>query len=111
MQGYLVAYQRIPAFIVTLGGFLAYRGLMLAFTKGEDHPASRQLAQSDWERLSLVITRMGTHGRWIGYQRIPLLPTANCTPTIRDRTRIFAHLTIESNRNICTHCGVHLRDE
>lgn len=35
IQGYLVAYQRIPAFIVTLGGFLAYRGLMLAFTKGE----------------------------------------------------------------------------
>ena len=35
MQGYLVAYQRIPAFIVTLGGFLVYRGLMLAFTKGE----------------------------------------------------------------------------
>lgn len=35
MQGYLVAYQRIPAFIVTLGGFLAYRGLMLAFTRGE----------------------------------------------------------------------------
>ena len=35
MQGYLVAYQRIPAFIVTLGGFLGYRGLMLAFTRGE----------------------------------------------------------------------------
>lgn len=35
MQGYLVAYQRVPAFIVTLGGFLVYRGLMLAFTKGE----------------------------------------------------------------------------
>ena len=35
LHGYLVAYQRIPAFIVTLGGFLAYRGLMLAFTKGE----------------------------------------------------------------------------
>ena len=35
VQGYLVAYQRIPAFIVTLGGFLAYRGLMLAFTRGE----------------------------------------------------------------------------
>ena len=111
MQGYLVAYQRIPAFIVTLGGFLAYRGLMLAFTKGETIPASRQLAQSDWERLSLVNTRMGAHGRWIGYQWIPLLPTANCTPTIRDRTRIFTHLTIESNRNICPHCGVHLRDE
>ena len=35
VHGYLAAYQRIPAFIVTLGGFLAYRGLMLAFTKGE----------------------------------------------------------------------------
>ncbi len=35
VQGYLVAYQRIPAFIVTLGGFLVFRGLMLAFTKGE----------------------------------------------------------------------------
>ena len=35
LHGYLVAYQRIPAFIVTLGGFLAYRGLMLAFTQGE----------------------------------------------------------------------------
>ena len=35
VQGYLVAYQRIPAFIVTLGGFLVYRGLMLAFTKSE----------------------------------------------------------------------------
>ena len=35
MHGFLIAYQRIPAFIVTLGGFLVYQGLMLAFTKGE----------------------------------------------------------------------------
>ncbi len=35
LHGFLIAYQRIPAFIVTLGGFLLYRGLMLAFTKGE----------------------------------------------------------------------------
>ncbi|MCY4401543.1 MAG: sugar ABC transporter permease [Candidatus Poribacteria bacterium] len=35
LHGFLVAYQRIPAFIVTLGGFLVYRGLMLALTKGE----------------------------------------------------------------------------
>ena len=35
IHGFLVAYQRIPAFIVTLGGFLVYRGMMLAFTKGE----------------------------------------------------------------------------
>ncbi len=35
IQGYLVAYQRIPAFIVTLGGFLVFRGMMLAVTRGE----------------------------------------------------------------------------
>ena len=35
IHGILVAYQRIPAFIVTLGGFLVYRGMMLGFTKGE----------------------------------------------------------------------------
>ena len=34
-QGYLVAYQRVPAFIVALGEFMVYRGLMLAVTKGE----------------------------------------------------------------------------
>jgi len=35
MHGFLVAYQRVPAFIVTLGGFMVYRGLMLACTRGE----------------------------------------------------------------------------
>ena len=35
VQGYFVAYQRVPAFIVTLGGFMVYRGLMLAVTRGE----------------------------------------------------------------------------
>jgi D-xylose transport system permease protein len=35
IHGYLTAYQRAPAFIVTLGGFMVYRGLMLAFTHGE----------------------------------------------------------------------------
>lgn len=35
IHGFLVAYQRIPAFIVTLGGFLVYRGMMLGFTRGE----------------------------------------------------------------------------
>ena len=35
VQGYFVAYQRVPAFIVTLGGFMVCRGLMLAATRGE----------------------------------------------------------------------------
>lgn len=34
MEGYLVAYQRIPAFIVTLGGYMAFRGVLLGITKG-----------------------------------------------------------------------------
>ncbi|MBL0051146.1 MAG: sugar ABC transporter permease [Bacteroidetes bacterium] len=35
INGLLVAYTRIPAFIVTLGGLLVYRGLIKGFTQGE----------------------------------------------------------------------------
>ncbi|HIB98870.1 TPA: sugar ABC transporter permease, partial [Candidatus Poribacteria bacterium] len=35
LHGFLIAYQRVPAFIVTLGGFMVYRGLMLAITHDE----------------------------------------------------------------------------
>ena len=38
LNGYLVAYQRIPAFIVTLSGFLAFRGILLGITKGTTVP-------------------------------------------------------------------------
>jgi putative multiple sugar transport system permease protein len=34
-QGYWVAYLKIPAFIVTLAGFLMFRGLTIALLKGE----------------------------------------------------------------------------
>jgi len=33
-NGYCVAYLRIPSFIVTLAGFLAFRGVLLGITKG-----------------------------------------------------------------------------
>ncbi|MFH1760543.1 MAG: sugar ABC transporter permease, partial [bacterium] len=33
-NGYLVAYKRIPAFIVTLGGLMAYRGAIKGATGG-----------------------------------------------------------------------------
>lgn len=33
-HGFLTAYQRIPSFIVTLGGLMAYKGGMLALTGG-----------------------------------------------------------------------------
>ncbi len=37
-QGALTAYANIPAFIVTLGGLLAWRGVVLGLTKGETIP-------------------------------------------------------------------------
>ncbi len=37
-QGYLVSYQRIPAFIVTLGGMLAFRGAAMWVTHGNTIP-------------------------------------------------------------------------
>ena len=37
-QGALVAYLNIPAFIVTLGGLLAWRGAVLGITRGETIP-------------------------------------------------------------------------
>jgi len=38
VQGTLTAYLNIPAFIVTLGGLLAWRGAILGLTKGETIP-------------------------------------------------------------------------
>ncbi len=37
-QGGLTAYLNIPAFIVTLGGLLAWRGVILGFSRGETIP-------------------------------------------------------------------------
>jgi D-xylose transport system permease protein len=33
-NGYWIAYMRVPSFIVTLSGFLAFRGILLGITKG-----------------------------------------------------------------------------
>src|SRR5512145_815823 len=33
-NGYWVAYLRVPSFIVSLAGFLAFRGMLLGITKG-----------------------------------------------------------------------------
>ena len=45
-HGFLTAYQRIPAFIVTLGGLMVYRGGMLALTGGQTIP----LPTGSWAR-------------------------------------------------------------
>ena len=41
-NGYLVAYARVPSFIVTLSGFLAFRGILLGITKGTTIPLDSQ---------------------------------------------------------------------
>jgi D-xylose transport system permease protein len=41
-RGSLVAYLNIPAFIVTLGGLLAWRGVILGFSAGETIPLRLQ---------------------------------------------------------------------
>ncbi|HYO91689.1 MAG TPA: hypothetical protein VEQ40_08635, partial [Pyrinomonadaceae bacterium] len=46
LQGALVAYASIPAFIVTLGGLLAWRGVILGISKGQTIPISQQLYSS-----------------------------------------------------------------
>src|SRR5437773_2326779 len=38
LQGALVAYLNIPSFIVTLGGLLTWRGVILYLSKGETIP-------------------------------------------------------------------------
>ncbi|MDZ4676326.1 MAG: sugar ABC transporter permease [Oligoflexia bacterium] len=38
MNGYLLSYQRIPSFIVTLGGMMAFRGAAMMVTKNETIP-------------------------------------------------------------------------
>jgi D-xylose transport system permease protein len=45
-HGVLIAYLRVPAFIVTLGGMMVYRGAMLAATRGE----TIRLPEGSWLR-------------------------------------------------------------
>ncbi|HEX8195532.1 MAG TPA: sugar ABC transporter permease [Pyrinomonadaceae bacterium] len=45
-QGSLVAYAKIPAFIVTLGGLLAWRGAIKGVTQGETIPVSEATFKS-----------------------------------------------------------------
>lgn len=42
LQGWLVAYANIPAFIATLGGLLAWRGVILGLSEGKTIPIGLQ---------------------------------------------------------------------
>lgn len=49
LQGYIISYMRVPAFIVTLGGMFVLRGGILIITQGKTIPANQpgfdQIAQ------------------------------------------------------------------
>jgi len=51
VQGTLTAYINIPAFIVTLGGLLAWRGVVLGLTRGETIPLRLQSFKSILEAI------------------------------------------------------------
>lgn len=46
LQGLLISFQKIPAFIVTLGGMMAFRGASLGITQGNTIPLSESWVQS-----------------------------------------------------------------
>jgi D-xylose transport system permease protein len=41
LQGYIIAYLRVPSFIVTLGGLWLFNGLILLVTQGKTIPANQ----------------------------------------------------------------------
>jgi D-xylose transport system permease protein len=43
LQGSIIAYLRVPAFIVTLGGMWVFKGLLLVVTEGKTIPANQPL--------------------------------------------------------------------
>ena len=66
MQGALTAYINIPAFIVTLGGLLAWRGVILGLSKGETIPIQlpglRPLGRTMWANSGWVIAAIAVAG-------------------------------------------------
>ena len=59
IQGYLVSYQRIPAFIVTLGGMMIFRGSSMWLLKNETIPL-----QENWLH-SLGTSYVSAHIGWV----------------------------------------------
>jgi D-xylose transport system permease protein len=65
LQGSIIAYLRVPAFIVTLGGMWVFKGLLLIVTQGKTIPANQpvfsQIAQgylpsvAGWIIAALVV--------------------------------------------------------
>lgn len=57
-QGYIIAYLRVPAFIVTLGGMWIFKGGILVVTEGKTIPANQP---------TLAVIAQGYLPNWIGW--------------------------------------------
>jgi D-xylose transport system permease protein len=62
LQGVVVAYGRVPSFIVTLGGLLVWRGLIFRFAQGQTIAPVDQTFQMLGG--GVVGTRFGALGEW-----------------------------------------------
>ena len=82
IQGYLVAYQRIPRVHCHIGWIFGISWVNVSVYQGRNHPATRQLAQSDRECLPFTDTRLGTCDFGTLHKWCLLLPTAHPTATI-----------------------------
>jgi D-xylose transport system permease protein len=58
VQGYIIAYLKVPAFIVTLGGMFVFNGLLLAVTAGKTIPANQP---------ALSVIGQGYLPQWAGW--------------------------------------------
>jgi D-xylose transport system permease protein len=85
VQGFLVGYGRIPSFVVTLGGFLIWRGLIFRFEQGQT------LAPLDSDFQLLGGGPKGSLGEWKSWA-LGLLACAGIAATImlaRRRRRFY----------------------
>src|SRR5437764_2914426 len=71
LQGFVVAYGRVPSFIVTLGGLLVWRGLIFRFAQGQTIAP----VDANFQILGggVVGTRFGALGEWASWGLAVLL--------------------------------------
>lgn len=104
IQGWLTAYQKVPAFIVTLAGMMVFRGVSMGVTQGVTIPledgwiksfGSAYLShQSGWI-LALAAIGIFALARWRKYQSSVSHGIATTTPVnVLSVIALFAVLTL-----------------
>ena len=100
VQGHFVAYQRLPAFIVTLGGFMVCRGLMLAVTRGETILLPNNWFKAIGNAYLPKSIGWGVSNYCADFRRLCLLSAAERPHSLRVRGVFNANLFSEDWRNV-----------